>query len=258
MKRLIALVLVAFASVPAMAGVAYKFESVSTGIAPTKIVGTVQAEGRDMRVDLTTGDGMLFKDGAMALSRDGGSTISVTDPTTKSYYVLSAADLAGGGAMLQNMKLMTGFRIENDEVKVRDAGDGGTIDGYPTRKSVVEASFDMVINTMGQTLRITMTANTETWATTAIDAEYMNLFQKRGFLTGIEELDEVITAQRVAVKGFPLKQIATVTFKQNTVVLTNVTTTTVTGIQKKDVPATVFALPAGYKQTENPLAKMLR
>ncbi|HEY0144270.1 MAG TPA: DUF4412 domain-containing protein [Thermoanaerobaculia bacterium] len=258
MKRLIACVLVTLAAVPAMAGLTYRFESVSTGLASTKIAGTVQAEGRDMRVDLSSGDGTMFKSGAMALSRDGGSTITITDPTNKTYYVLNAADLSGGGAMLDNMRRMMGFRIENEKVSVRDAGDGGKVEGYPTRKSVVEASFDIVINAVGQTLRMSMNTTTETWATPDIGAEYANLFQTRAFKTGIEELDTVIAAQSAAIKGFPLKQVATVRVKQNTVEVTNVTTTTVTAIQKKAVPATVFVMPAGYTKTESPFEKMMR
>lgn len=258
MKRLIALVLVALASVPAMAGLTYRFESASTGLASTKIAGTVQAEGRDMRIDLTAGDGTMFKNGAMALTRDGGSTIAITDPAAKTFYVLNAADLSGGGAMLDNMRQMMGFRIENEEVKARDAGDGGKIEGYPTRKSVVDASFDIVITAAGQTLRMSMSTSTETWATPELGAEYASFFQTRAFKTGIEELDTVIAAQSAAVRGFPLKQVATVRIKQNTVEVTNVTTTTVTDIEKKTVPATVFAMPAGYTKTQSPIEKMLR
>lgn len=254
MKRLIAIVLMAAAALPAWAGVTYRFETATTGLASTRIAGTVQAEGRDMRVDLSSGDGTMFKSGSVALTRDGGSTITITDPASKTFYVVNAGDLSGGGAMLETMRQTMGFRIENPKVSVRDAGDGGKIEGYATRKSIVDASFDLGL----QNMRLSMSTSTETWATTAIGGEYANLFQQRAFRTGIPELDRVIAAQAGAVKGFPIKQVSTVRVKQNGSEMKTVTTTTVTGIQKKAVPATAFAMPAGYKKTESPIEKMMR
>lgn len=258
MKRLIPLILAAAVSVPAMAGLAYKFESVTAGLAASRIAGTVQAEGRDMRIDITGGDGMMFKSGTVAISRDGGGSVTVLDPSTKSYYVMNTADLAGGGSMLETLRKTVAFRIENDKVGVRDAGNGGTLEGYATRKSVVDASFDIVVNAMGQNLRISMAVTTETWATPQIGAEYANLFQQRGFRTGIEQLDKVIAAQGDALKGFPIKQVATVRVKQNATEMTNTTTTTVSAIQRKAVAATMFAIPSGYRKVASPVEAMLR
>lgn len=258
MKVLMPLVLAVFAALPAMAGLAYRFESTSSGLAATKIAGTVQAEGRDMRIVLSSGDGTMFKTGAVALTRDGGGTVTVLDPSAKTYYVLALADIAGGGALLESLRQAVDFRIENEKSGVRDAGDGGKVEGFPTRRALVDVAYDIVIDAMGQKMRMQMASTTETWFTTAIGAEYTNFFQQRAFKTGIDALDKVLAAQAAAVKGFPLKQVATVRVRQNGQEITNVTTTTVTGVQRKAFPVTVFAMPAGYRKVESPLEKAMR
>ena len=258
MKALTALALTLFASLPATAGLTYRFESTTSGLASTKLAGTVVAEGRGMRMDLTSGDGTMFKSGAVALTRDGGATITVLDPAAKTYYTIALADLAGGGALLESLRQAIDFRLENQKANVRDAGDGGKLEGFPTRRAIVDVAYDIVIDAMGQKMRMQMVSTTETWSTTAIPAEYTNFFQQRAFKTGIEALDKVVAAQAGAVKGFPLKQVATVRVRQNGQEIVTTTTTTVSGVQRKAVAATAFAMPAGYKKVASPLEQAMR
>ena len=82
MRRLAFAALLAALTPAAFAGIVYRFQSTSTGTSGT-LAGRTEAEGTNLRVEMTTGDGMLFQDGAIVLSGDGGRTLHVVDPGSK-------------------------------------------------------------------------------------------------------------------------------------------------------------------------------
>src|SRR5215212_10291990 len=130
MKRLLAFAAVTFMTLPALAGITYRFDSVTTGSAGGNLSAIAKVDGANMRLDFLTGDGVLFKDKAIAVSRDGGQSFSVTDPETKTFYVLSAADQAGLAPVLRQFGKLLSIAIENQKVNVRDGGDGGKVEGF--------------------------------------------------------------------------------------------------------------------------------
>jgi hypothetical protein len=93
---------------PLIAAIAYNFQSVSSGMTATTIAGRAEADGQNFRMNLSAGDGRLFKDDSVILSHDGGRTITVVDPSAKTYYdleleqlVQSATSLFGGGGLFK-------------------------------------------------------------------------------------------------------------------------------------------------------------
>jgi hypothetical protein len=258
MKRLCALLLIGIAP-SAFAGLTYRSESVSTGMRNMTISGAVAVEGSRLRMDIIKGDNMMFKDNAVVLSEDGGRTLSVFDPASKSYYELHLEDLLSNtSSMLKGFGDMIKLTFDNPKVSVRDEGDGGAIEGYPTRKYVLDASYDMNVDAMGQKMTTHMTMNTETWATEQLSAQASNFLQIRGLRTGIDSIDKVIEAQSGSVKGFPLKQVSTVTINQNGTPLVITTTTNVKDVVKKDIEPARFAAPAGYTKVDDPVTKMMK
>ncbi|HVR42807.1 MAG TPA: DUF4412 domain-containing protein [Thermoanaerobaculia bacterium] len=258
MKRILApLVLLVLCAGPLAAGMKYQFESRTAGRGGTSLVGTASVEGSNMRLDITEGDDLLFKDRAVVLSRDGGKTMIILDPREKTWFELSIGDaLQAMGSMMKSMGGMFQMSIDNQTVDVKEAGDGGTIEGYPTRKYEVRTTYDLNMRIMGMKSASNVDMTTETWATTAIDPGFSTFVQTRGLRTGMEDLDALIAAQTASVKGFPLKQVTTTKTTQGRKADTQVTTMTVTGIEKASIPASEFEVPADYSQTESPLAAM--
>jgi Domain of unknown function (DUF4412) len=258
MKRLC--VVIVLAIVPsAFAGVSYKAQSITTGIKNMTIIGTVAVDGGHMRMDVAKGDDMLFKDNSIVLSNDAGKTVSVYDPSTKTFFDLQLQDLLGNtSSMLKNFGDMIKVTFDNPHVTVHDGGDGGTIEGFPTHKSVLDAQYDMNIDAMGQKMTTHMSMNTETWATDQLSSEMSSFLQVRGLRTGIENIDKVIEAQTSGVRGFPLKQVSVVRVSQQGNDLTMTTTSTVTNVVKKNIEASAFAAPSGYTKTDDPLTKMMK
>ncbi|HWW61041.1 MAG TPA: hypothetical protein VN181_06720, partial [Thermoanaerobaculia bacterium] len=216
MKRLLAFAALAFCALSAFAGITYRFDSVTTGTAGGNLSAVAKVEGANMRLDFLRGDGVLFRDKAVAVSRDAGKTFSVTDPEAKTFYVISSADLGGLASLLRQFGRLVTIAIENQKVSVREGGDGGVIEGFPTRRRIVDASYDIAIDAMGQKIRIHNTSHSEHWLTDRIDAGAGAFFQGTSATkSGIDALDKLLAAQLAGVTGFPLKQVTTMRMKMN-------------------------------------------
>jgi hypothetical protein len=255
MKRLFAFAVLFIVAVPLFAGVTYDFRSETAGLQQMTLDGSVAVDGRNLKMTITNGDGMMFKSGSMVLSHNGGKTLSVFDPSSKSYYDLSVdAMMAGVADALKSAMVKLSF--DNPKVTVKDAGDGGTLEGFPTHKMLLDASITLNIDAMGQTMSSKLTMHSESWTTDKVDPSAINIFQQRGALTGIEGLDKLIEAQSAPFSGrFPLKQVTTVHIEQNGHDLATTTTATVSNVKQKPLDAAIFAAPAGYARVENPMKK---
>ncbi len=258
MKRIVlALALTALAH-SALAGLSYKFESVTTGIREATISGSAAAEGNSFRMNVNHGDGFTFNDGSFVVSRDGGRTLLVADPATKTYYELALADATGSAAAMFKQLGFLNFKISDPKVTTRDLGKGEAIEGYPTHRTEVNSSYTMSIDAMGMPMKIGVQMSTESWFTDAIPAELTSFLQKQSITTGIAEVDKLIAAQPAAAQGFPLRQVTTFKMTQNGRVTDSKTTNTIHDVAKKQFADSEFVVPSGYKKTDSPIEKMMK
>src|SRR5581483_3616710 len=216
--------------------------------------------GPRMRMDMTKGDNMVFKDNSVVLSADGGKTMSVFDPASKTFYDLKIEEIIGGNSsILKGIGDLVKFDFANPKVSVSDGGDGGTIAGFPTHKYVLNASYDINVNAMGQQITTHIDMDTDSWTTDKLAPEMSSFLQMNGIHTGIEVVDKLVDAQRSAMRGFPLKQVSTVHVSQGLGQdMTMVTTTNITDVQQTNVDASAFAPPSGYTKVDDPVTKMLK
>jgi len=155
MKSFLSSVVIVLATLPATAGITYDFRTVATGMQASEQAGQITVDGGNMRLEFKSGDGMMFRDGSVAISHNGGSTIEVLDPQAKTYWQLDLSSL--NAAALAAM-----VKMSNEKVNVRDAGDGGTIEGYATQHKVVTSSADMNISAQPMHLEVTMESGVRT------------------------------------------------------------------------------------------------
>ena len=258
MKRVFTLLLLLASATSALAGVSYKVQSSTNGLRNVTIAGIVTVDGPRMRMDVTTGDNLLFKDNSIVLSSDGGKTMTVFDPATKTYYEMQLDQMIGAATAGLRSNPLFKVAFENPTVAVRDEGDGEPIEGYRTHKSALNASYDIAIDAMGQKISSHLDMRTESWTTDQLSAEFASFIQQRGIRTGIAEIDKLIEAQSAAVKGFPLKQVSTVKVNQGGDDTTMTTVASVSNIEKKDVAASQFVMPTGYTKVDDPVSKMMK
>lgn len=258
MKRIVSLAaLLLLTAATLSAGLRYEFSNVTAGKGGAKMVGTAQVEGKNMRMDFTEGDKMLFQNGSVVLSHDGGKTLIITNPEEKTYFEMDLEEMLGAmGNMMKAMGGMFQMSFDNMTAEVVSSGDGGMVEGYPTTRSVIRTAYDMNMKIMGMKSSSHIESTTEVWATEKLGAEYATFVQQKGLKTGMKDIDKLIEAQSIGVKGFPLKQIVTMKTTQGKKTDSSTTTMTVTKLEKVNVPDSAFAIPAGYEKGESPLEAM--
>jgi len=255
MKRFILPLLFVVIAQSAFAGLTYKVESVSSGVREGTISGSVEVEGKSSRFNIEHGDGMVLPDASFIISSDGGKTLSVVTPASKTYFEFALDQATGiGSAMVGVLKI----QVANPQMSVKDLGAGDKIEGYATQKKSIDVSYDMNIDMGGQPMTMKMSTSTQAWVTDQIPMESASFLQTGELHTGFDEVDKLIAAQAKAVTGFPLKQITTILMTQGESKMQVKTTTTVSGLQKKPIAASEFVIPAGFTKTDSPMEKMMK
>jgi hypothetical protein len=239
MKRL-ALLMVLFTASTAPAAVSYRFAVNTTGAHAGTASGQVIADGPHIRVVFERGDQILFRDGSVALSNDGGKSVIVLDPASKTFVALKVDAMLGDAASL--------LTFTTPKISSRDLGDGGVVAGLPTRRFSFDASYDVVLDLGAQKVRTHVTMHSDSRRTARIPEESASLLQLRGFRSGVPALDKVIAAS-AAPKGFPLEETTTVRMKGEGGSETTIRSTTeVREVKTVTAGRGLFEIPAGYRR----------
>lgn len=228
LKRVVAAVLFVLSAPAVFAGVTYHFSSNSTGIGAQRISGVVKAEGQRMRVDIAQGDGATFRDHSFVLA--DGNKVSICDPDTKTFYDLSLDPLAS-----LHSSLGDAVSISNEQSTFRDLGQG---------HNVTQTSYDIVVAIGDMREKMHAVVTTESWTTDKYPES--------------ASIGKVLSPSPKGPKGFPLKQVTTFHIDQNGILIDVVSTTTVSDIVTKPIPATDLAMPAGYRKVESPIEKAMK
>jgi hypothetical protein len=244
----------------AFAGVTYDFRMHTTGTQEMTISGSVLSDGQRLRMEVDRGDGRVFRDGAIVLSRDGGKSLLVFHPPSKTYFEMQMDDMTKVAASALKSPLLE-VTFDAPKASLHDHGDGGAIEGLPTRKMSMDATINIKIDGgIGQPLTSSLIMHSDNWSTDKIDPAARNLFVMSNPRTGIEALDKVMDAQAAAFIGrFPLKQVTSVRFKSSAgPEQVSTTTATVTKVRQRAIDAKVFEDPKGYRKVENPIEALTK
>jgi hypothetical protein len=254
MTRILVLLSLLYA-VSASAGLMYDFRIVTSGPTGSTIAGKARIEGSNFRIDFDRGDGLLIRQGMFMIGKSGEEAVMLASTTNKSYSELKLGELAGGlTSMLRQFGVS--FAIENPRVRSRGLGDGGVIEGFPTRRSTVNANFDVRRNLIGTKTLNRVQMRTESWSTSRIPGAAASFLPFQGTRTGIPEVDKLLAAQTAAVQGFPLKQVTTVRVVTNGRESTTTSTANIRGVVERKFSAADFAIPNGFKKVESSLGQL--
>ncbi|MFA6955736.1 MAG: DUF4412 domain-containing protein [Thermoanaerobaculia bacterium] len=254
MKKAALALVIFLVSLPASGGLTYDFKS-AVDRGKGGLSGKAAVEEGKVRIEIADGDDVILRDGNVMISSDGGKSFAVLDQKKKTYFTLELEQLLSSvGAVMNSMGGMFKMSFTNHSVKAQPASAGETIEGYPTTKYVVDSSYDLTVEVFGRKSVTNVSSHSETWTTEKLAAGFATFVQTKGFKTGMEELDKFVEKETRAVKGFPLKQVTTMTQKKGSKAETTTTTVTVNAIKETSVPASSFEIPAGYKEVDSPLA----
>ncbi len=239
----------------ASAGVYYEAVTTTEGKGGGMGDVTVHAwvDGDMAKVEFTESGNPLMGPGSYLLTRNGGKTIYLVNPSEKTYaeWNMEAMMNMAGGAM-KMAKGMMNMKFTDPDVEKVGEEPGGSMLGMPTTHYTYRTTYAMEMKFMGMHQKNTTVQDQEIWSTTALDMPAMGIWLKdSGPKTGDEQLDTLIQAEMDKVKGFPLKQVTvtTTTDEKKGKSQTSTTTMEVTKLEKTSVPASTFVIPPTYTET---------
>jgi len=256
----------------AWAGISYQARTTSEGTKGADMQSNLVrawVDGDKAKIEFVESNNPMMGKGTYLVTSDGSKTLYLVDPKEKTYSKFDLdgiAQLTGGAMKMMNAKF--------SDPKVEPLGEenGGLVVGIPTTLYRYRTSYTMSMSFMGMKTSSKTVEEQETWVAPKLVEAALGIWLRRDApKTGNDELDGMIRAQRSKWQGFPLKQRTVRTATDNKG-KSQVTTTTMEVIdwQPAVVPASTFAIPAGFKETDmfsamggegdeggNPFAKML-
>ena len=186
------------------------------------------------------------------LSLDGGDTILMVSPSTRTYSRYDTkAMLSGMGSIVEGMRGMLKLTLESPRIEKLLDEDGGLIAGVRTRHYKFRTSYTVSVQTTGK--RATTEVDEDIWATTQINDPALAIWLKKAPpASGDRQLDEMIRAEMNKVEGFPVRRI-TVTHEHDFAGVEHNSRVemVVTELKRVVVPAAEFTVPKNYKEVPN-------
>ena len=249
------LVLAAIAASPAWAGIEFTMVTKSEGgrgAGMGDMVIVAQAEGEQARMEFSETKNPMFAKGAYMLVNAKGE-MTIVNPEKRTYSKLDLAAMMEGAGSAMDAMAKSGFKMEFKDPKVEKMLEepGGEILGYPTTHYRWHTTYSMVMHipVMGDKSYPADTVE-DVWTTTAIGlpTQTVKAFQSFGASQLTGEIKKLVDAAKVTMTGFALKRVVVAAGQGGRGATT--TTTEVTKLRKADIPASTFAIPAGYTETD--------
>jgi hypothetical protein len=264
-NALAAAVLLVF-SPAAFAGVT--FTQVTTVDGKQTAVTKVSADGDNAKMEtVEAADNPFMPRGSYMLATAG--ELLLVNPAARTYARFDRSMLEGMNAMAGQMQIT--------DVKFEKTADerGETIQGYPTRHYQFKSSWSMSMQ--GMPVKTESSTVEDLWTTTAIEMPAAAMGPSAGGMPS--QVTALVENQGLRqVEGMPLRHVTVQSMKMNMGAMPGIgglgaalggrmlgglagaaggggggpTTTVIeaTDIQEIDVPASAFALPDGYRETQ--------
>ena len=254
-KSLLALSLMLIAQ-SSLGAIEYDFRQSSTSqiesVPSSEFTGHAVIDGDRYRVDFRTGD--FANPGVYFISTHGSKNQVWVDPKKKAYMEIDA----GGVASVIGSTHLT-FSNKKIDVAVRE--DHPLIAGVRTDHYTLNISYDITLYMGSLPVTQGVVEVIDKWTTTAFGDLAESYLASGGLKTNNTELDDLIAQETTRIKGFALRQTASITTTSKNGgsgselkihrTVNQQSEFEVTSISPKPViSADLFAIPAGYKKAE--------
>jgi hypothetical protein len=243
MKSLLALVLLLATS--AHAGVVYSATTKSTtgqAVASTQVRGYIQ--GPNARLEFLQGSSIA--PGTYVLTRDGGKSFVQIDPEHKTYTRWQGPQ---SNVTLTAEAKAAKTSVTDPKIEKLLDEDGGLILGMRTRHVRYRTTYSFTI-TLLRSHTTHMISEDDIWITQQIKDPALKQWLTAE--TG-EEADALTRSELAKINGVPLKRVTKLTsIEEDGESEDTHTEMNVTKITQRVLPASTFAIPAGYKERAAP------
>jgi len=224
--------------------------------ANNEIISHVYAQKGNLKQEFrgVSNENMFYFQDGYWLYKSDTSLIYIVNDKKKTYMEMDLdALLQLTGMFGQLVKIQITNHSINTEVLPQE-----TIEGFPCKHVKITSDYDMKVKIVFIKSSMSVHEVKEIWATPQVPGmdEVNKSFLRKDLKTGIADLDEMIRKEMEQQKdlGFPIKMITTNIQKNKKGKIKGETTTTmtVTKIQTKTFPESVFEIPGGYERIEGP------
>jgi hypothetical protein len=246
----------AVAAAPAFAGLEFTIVTKTEGAHDNgmgNMVMNAQAEGEQARMDFVETANPMFEKGSYMLVNAKGE-MTFVNPEKRTYSKLDLAAMTEGLGSAMDAMGKAGIKMEFKDPKVEKMLEepGGEILGYPTTHYRWHTTYTTVVHIPVMGDRKSPADSVEdVWTTTALGlaSQTVKAFQSMGQSQFSGEMKKLVDAAKVKMTGFQLKRV-TVSSGHGKSGGQTTTTTEVTKLRKADIALSVFAIPAGYTETD--------
>ena len=242
-RHIVAMILLTMVA-SAEAGITYRMENVTQAVRPRTFAGVAKIDSGKSRFEVTRNDNSaIFETGSVILSSTGSPLMTVLNPAKKTFYVIDLDQI--GKTLEEAQKQLRPFlSAQKPTISIQGAGDGGLVEGFPSKKWVVTITTRDAQMTM------------QVWTTDKIPAAAADAFQNSDMPAGTP-LSDALRIVRKQLTGFPLKSITTTKMTMGGTSTSTTSNLTVKQIRNATFPPSTFTTPTGYKKVDSPLDKML-
>ena len=246
MRKLLFIFCLLLVSSACFAGVTYTVVTSTTQDGETyRMRVRTFVDGANARIEIVEGGPAPFTSGSWMLTRDGGKTFTVVDPSKKTYTVLTIKDsLNDVDARIEQQTKITNSTPEITRVS-QEAGP--PLLGYATAHAHFRTTY-VVTFKLVDSFTAHVTRDDEVWATSALKT--LNAKNAPALSAGAQMgIDPLAGYPQFRQLGFPLKRITeTRSESVDGTVERIVTTMEVKDVKEGLVKPSNFETPAGYKK----------
>jgi len=206
------------------------------------------ADGTKFRLEPEESKTVDNPQGAYALSVDGGRTVYLVEPARQEFARVDTQTLmAEVKEQLTALMKQTSLQIESPKVETILTETGEELDGHATRHYKVRISYSM--HFLKTDARRSYVEYQDLWMASDIDQQGASNLLVYFRPTGDSRIDKAWERELAQIPGFPLRQVTLrteVNEEGNSRVLR--ISREITKVRTGPVPASMFVLPAGYKE----------
>lgn len=225
-------------------------------------------DGDLARIEFSESGNPMMAKGTYLITTDGGKEVFLVNPKEKTY---SKFDVEGMMQFASSAMSAMNMKFSDPKVEKLGQAPNGLVAGLPTIHYQFRTSYTMSMSFMGMKRSTRIVKEEEVWsAPKLIEAALGIWLRKNPPKLGDDNLDNLMRAEMGKIEGFPLKRkiVQTSTDEKGKAEVTT-TLTEVTSLEMSSVSASMFEIPADYKETsvfpggeggkegDNPFLKMM-
>lgn len=200
--------------------------------------------------------------GSYFLVLDGGKKMMMVDPANKQYMEWDFASMmAGMSKMVNAVGGMVKMEMSDVKIDAQNLGAGETIQGYPTVHYRMVQNYSMSVKVFGHESKSRNESTTDYYFAPSLRGlanpfvSNSNAYSSSFDMFNNPDFKSQMSAAmaKIGSAGVPLKTVAkSVRTDEKGKQETSVTTTEMVNFRNGDIPASTFAIPAGYTLIQMP------